>query len=61
MDSEMLMDAATSGGISAVIALVATGAAAQIIPPESLQWALIAVGIASFLSGSFGWYYATQQ
>lgn len=49
-----------SGLTSVVIALVATFAASLAVPTQELQWALIAVGIASFFSGFFGNHFAEE-
>jgi len=47
----------TSGAISMVIGLVATYGVSMVYPVNGVQWALSAVGIASFFSGFFSSYY----
>lgn len=47
----------TSGIVSTAIGLTATYAVSFAIPTSNLQWALTAVGFASFFSGFFGRYY----
>ncbi|MFB6115922.1 MAG: hypothetical protein ABEK10_00265 [Candidatus Nanosalina sp.] len=49
-----------SGVISLVISLVATLGVAQVFTTEDLQWALVAVGFASFFSGFFSRYYGEK-
>jgi uncharacterized protein YacL len=50
-----------SGVIGLIIAVIFTVIVAQIIePPWDLMGAIVAVGIASFFSGFFGRYYATD-
>jgi hypothetical protein len=49
-----------SGVISLAIALAVTYAVSFAVPTKDLQWALIAVGIASFFSGFFGRHYAEE-
>ena len=48
----------TSAVTSLVVSLAATYGVAMVYPSADLQWALIAVGFASFFSGFFSHYYA---
>ena len=47
-----------SGATSLIIGLAVTYAVSLVYPTQDLQWALTAVGFASFFSGFFGRYYA---
>jgi hypothetical protein len=56
MELDELEGPVVSGVISVVIALVVTFGVAQVIPTQELEWALTAVGFASFFSGFFSAY-----
>jgi hypothetical protein len=56
MELDELKDPVVSGVISAAIALVITFGVAQVVPTQDLNWALTAVGVASFFSGFFSTY-----
>lgn len=60
MDLQSYKGEAISGLVSLVIGLVATYAVSFAVPTSDLQWALYAVGFASFFSGFFGRYYAEE-
>ncbi|PSH01183.1 MAG: hypothetical protein BRC27_02855 [Nanohaloarchaea archaeon SW_10_44_10] len=49
-----------SGVISLVISLVVTYGVSWVYPTFELDWALTAVGFASFFSGFFSHYYAEK-
>lgn len=50
-----------SGFVSLVIALVVTLGVSLVYPTDDLQWALTAVGFASFFAGFFSHHYADQS
>jgi len=50
-----------SGLISLVIALAVTYGVSLVYPTQDLQWALTAVGFASFFSGFFSRYNGEKQ
>jgi hypothetical protein len=52
---------AVSGVISLAIGVSATYAVSYLLPTQNLQWALTAVGFASFFSGFFSSYYVKNQ
>ena len=60
MDMSDLRSEVISGVTSTVIGLAATYGASLAVPTQDLQWALIAVGFASFFSGFFSRYYAGE-
>jgi len=47
-----------SGFTSVAVSLAATYGVSFVYPAADLQWALVAVGFASFFSGFFSHYYA---
>lgn len=49
-----------SGLVSLGVALTATYAASFVVPTGDLEWAMTAVGFASFFSGLFSGYYAKR-
>lgn len=49
-----------SGTIALLVALVATYGVSNLISTSDLEWALIAVGCASFFSGFFGRYFGEK-
>jgi len=55
-----LREEVISGATSTLIGLAATYGASLTVPTQDLQWALIAVGLASFFSGFFSRYYAGE-
>jgi len=61
MELDDLKDEFISGVISTVVGLVATYGVSLAVPTQDLQWALTAVGFASFFSGFFGRYYAREE
>lgn len=58
MELPNFKDEVISGVTSLVIALITTYSVSYAVPTQDLQWALTAVGFASFFSGFFGRYYA---
>ena len=60
MEPDELEGEFASGVINLAISLVLTYGASIVYPTADLQWALIAVGFASFFSGFFGSYYAEE-
>lgn len=58
MELPNVKDEVISGVTSLVIALITTYSVSYAVPTQDLQWALTAVGFASFFSGFFGRYYA---
>lgn len=52
MDQDLVKDVAVHGLISVVIALAITYGVNMAVPSGDIQWALIAVGIASFFSSA---------
>lgn len=57
MDSKNVGKSIEAGALSLVLSLVLAYGASLAIPITVLQWALIAVGAASFFSGFFSSYY----
>ncbi|MFB6158961.1 MAG: hypothetical protein ABEJ95_04885 [Candidatus Nanohalobium sp.] len=60
MEIDDWKDELTSGAVSTVIALAATYAVSLAVPTQDLQWALTAVGFASFFSGFFGAHFSGE-
>lgn len=60
MELDELKPAFISGATSLITALAATYAVSLAVPTQELQWAMTAVGFASFFSGFFGAYFAEE-